>query len=190
MFLYSICLIFITYTTYIKFSVISIKLLLLNMQVKFYSFFVILKNKLDVKFGFEKSINSNDTYDLNENFFNDSIDAFKNLVKKNEFSNSDSFIDRYDYTGLLEFVMEFFFIYKWFMLPFILFIGFIYTCHGLFGLYSAYVDYFQKNPDHINSYRAFIPAFSIFLFFIFIFFSLIFYLFILYLNYILWFLFI
>lgn len=182
--LYLICLIFLTYINYIQLPVIFIKLLLLNMQIIFYSFFNIFMSQINCVFGFEKINNLNSNY-LNENTLNEDI----YFIKKNEASDSNSFFDQYDYTGLMDFFMEFIYIYKWFMLPFILFIGFIYMCHGLFGLYSAYVDYFQKNPDHINSYRAFIPAFSIFLFFVFILFAFFFVSFSLYLKYIIWFLF-
>jgi hypothetical protein len=182
---YLICLIFLTYINYIQLPTIFIKLFLLNMQVFFYYLTDIFMSQINHKFGFEQVNNLNSNY-LNENPLNDDI----YFIKKDENPDSDSILDQYDYTGLMEFFMEFIFVYKWFMLPFVLFIALLHISHGLFGLYSAYVDYFQKNPDHIDSYRAFIPVFSISLFFVFVFFGLFFFTFSLYLKYIIWFLFI
>lgn len=48
------------------------------------------------------------------------------------------------------------------ILPFILVIFFILLIHSLFGIYSVYIDYFQKNINFSNLIQGFIPAFLIF----------------------------
>ena len=112
------------------------------------------------------------------------------LIKKIDEPKSDFIGDQYDIRGLVEQFMEYFYVYKWFLLPICLYLMVIYILHSIFGLYSAYVDYYQKNPDHIESIRALLPALFIFYFIIFIFFALIYFCLLLYLHYILWFLFI
>lgn len=118
-------------------------------------------------------------YDFSEPFF-----------KKVEKPNSDSFFDQYDYSNLLYFYFDFIDIYFWYFFPIILYIFLIYFLHGMLGLYSAYVDYFQKNPDHVESLRGVLPALFIFYFLIFIIVALFFFFLNLYLIYILWFVFI
>ncbi len=163
--------------------VILVKLLLLNMQIFFY--WILNINNFIEYFGIKKSVTLNTSIDID--FQNNSLDMF---MKKIEKPKSNDFLDQYDFSELLEELIEFIYIYKWFLLPIVLYFVFIYTLHGILGLYSAYVDYFQKNPDHFQSIRAIFPAIFIFYFIIFIFFSLIYFFFILYLHYILWFLFI
>lgn len=92
-------------------------------------------------------------------------------------------------SDLLQQFLEFLVIAKWFLLPICLYFLILYIFHALLGLYSAYVDYFQKNPDHLQSFRGILPAIFIFYFLIFIFFALIFTFLILLFHYILWFLF-
>jgi hypothetical protein len=114
-------------------------------------------------------------------------------IESNENINSDEipndWISESDLNFLLEIVIEFFYIGKWILLPICLYFSFIYMLHAILGLYSVYVDYFQKNPDHSSAIRAFLPAMFIFYLILFIFSSLIFFSLSLYLHYILWLLF-
>jgi hypothetical protein len=162
--------------------VIFFKLLLLNMQTFFY--WVLNVSNLIEYFGIKKSVNLNTTIDIN--FENNSIDMF---IKKIEKPKSNDFFEQYDFINLFEQLIEFIYVYKWFLLPIFLYFVLIYILHCVLGLYSAYVDYFQKNPDHFQSIRAVFPAIFIFYFLIFVFFALIYFFIILYLHYILWFLF-
>lgn len=56
----------------------------------------------------------------------------------------NNFISEADLNFLLELVLEFFYIGKWILLPICLYFSFIYILHAILGLYSVYVDYFQK----------------------------------------------
>jgi hypothetical protein len=163
--------------------VILVKLLLLNMQISFY-WVLNLSNFIEY-FGIKKSSDLNTKLDLT--FENTLVDTF---IKKVEKPKSNDFFEQYDFSSLFEYLIEFIYIYKWFLLPICLYFILIYILHGVLGLYSAYVDYFQKNPDHFQSIRAILPAIFIFYFLIFVFFSVIYFFLFLYLHYILWFLFI
>lgn len=166
--------------------VILCELLLLIMQTIFYWFLNILSTiNFFECFGIKKSVNLNTLNDIS--FETNQINTF---MKKVEMPKSDDFFEQYDFSDLFEQLLEFFYIYKWFLLPIVLYFILIYVLHCILGLYSAYVDYFQKNPDHFQSPRAFFPAIFFFYLLIFIFFSLIYFFFLLYLHYILWFLFI
>ena len=158
-------------------------------NLNFIELFELIKNVIDEHFlkyfGIEKSLNLNS---LDIIYFNDQMDT--SLIKKIDEPKSDFIGDQYDIRGLVEQFMEYFYVYKWFLLPICLYLMVIYILHSIFGLYSAYVDYYQKNPDHIESIRALLPALFIFYFIIFIFFALIYFCLLLYLHYILWFLFI
>jgi succinate dehydrogenase hydrophobic anchor subunit len=170
--------------------VILCELLLLTMQTIFYWILTLL-NTIIANFniieflGIKKSVNLNTLNDINFE-----IDQINTFIKKVEKPMSDDFFDRYDFSELFQHFLEFFYIYRWFLLPIVLYFLLIYVLHGILGLYSAYVDYFQKNPDHFESPRAFVPAIFIFYLLIFIFFALIYFFCFLYLHYILWFLFI
>jgi hypothetical protein len=186
-----IILILTFYASSIIGPVIFFKLLLLNMQIFFYwiftNIYMFVKhiNIMDYMwfFGVKKSTNLNtDLYfDLDENPVN-------LWIQKVENPKSDEFFDQYDFSKLIEQFFEFFFIYKWFLLPICLYLFLLYILHAILGLYSAYVDYFQKNPDHFDSMRAILPAIFIFYLIIFIFFALILFFCLLYLHYIIWFL--
>lgn len=148
--------------------------------------FETIKSVLIIDFNF-KGIELKD-YDIILNFLenesnNDTNNIGNTLIKRNSFNE-------YNFNNLIDFFYDFINVYIWFFFPFLIVIILLYSIHGLLGLYSAYIDYFQKNMDHVNSYRAFIPILFIFLLIIFIFFSLIFFFYIFKLIYILWFLFI
>src|SRR3990167_7896619 len=183
MFFFNIMIIFILLLIcFLPYEVLVIlcELLLLTMQTIFYWFFTSFKtiNVTVIEFfGIKRSVNLNTLNDII--FETDQI----NFIKKVEKPKSDDFFEQYDF-------IELFYIYQWFLLPIVLYFILIYVLHGILGLYSAYVDYFQKNPDHFESPRAFVPAIFIFYLLIFIFFSLIYFFCFLYLHYILWFLFI
>ena len=169
--------------------VILVKLLLLNMQICFSSVYYIFHNDnklisyfLEYFCGVKKSTNVNTLIDIN--FESNKINIFVENPK------SSDFVDQFDFSILIERIIEFFLVYNWLFLPIILYFLIIYFLHAFLGLYSAYVDYFQKNPDHLTSMRAFLPAVFIFYFIIFIIFVGIIYFFKLYLFKILWFLFI
>jgi hypothetical protein len=168
--------------------------LLLNMQINFNNIFdfihsLYMINKYVINqyilyncFGNTRSENLN-THLIIEFEYTDESFFYKKKIN----SNSDTIFDQYDFTILFNYFIEFIYIYKWFLLPLILYIIIIYLLHTLLGLYSVYVDYFQKNPSHIDSYRAAIPAVFIFYLLLFIFTSLIFFFFNLYLIYLIWF---
>lgn len=190
MFFFNIMIIFILLLIcFLPYEVLVIlcELLLLIMQTIFYWFFTSFKtiNVTVIEFfGIKRSVNLNTLNDII--FETDQI----NFIKKVEKPKSDDFFEQYDFSELFQHFIEFFYIYQWFLLPIVLYFILIYVLHGILGLYSAYVDYFQKNPDHFESPRAFVPAIFIFYLLIFIFFSLIYFFCFLYLHYILWFLFI
>lgn len=105
--------------------------------------------------------------------------------------NETDNINPEDFNELVEKIFDYFYSYNWWIFfPICLYLFIIYFLHSIFGLYSAYVDYFQKNPDHFESMRGFLPAlfFFLFLFFIVVVINLFFLM--LYLHHILWFLFI
>lgn len=158
-------------------------------NLNFIELFELIKNVIDEHFlkyfGIEKSLNLNS---LDIIYFNDQMDT--SLIKKIDEPKSDFIGDQYDIRGLVEQFMEYFYVYKWFLLPICLYLMVIYILHSIFGLYSAYVDYYQKNPDHFSSARGFIPALFILFLFLFSFFSIFFFVKIQYLKYFLWVLFI
>lgn len=112
------------------------------------------------------------------------------LIKTVEKPKSDDFFEQYEITELLETFVDFIYIYQWFLLPICIYFSLIYILHGILGLYSVYVDYFQKNPDHVESIRAIVIAAFVFYLLLFIFCSIIYFFCFLYLHYIIWFLFI
>lgn len=114
----------------------------------------------------------------------------ESAIKKNYNLDLELFTNQYDLNNLINDYFEFIIVYIWVFFPIILYIGLIYFLHGLLGLYSAYVDYFQKNSDQVKTLRGALPALFIFYFLIFIIFVLLFFFFNLYLIYILWFVYI
>jgi hypothetical protein len=171
-------------------SVILFKLLLLNMQIVLYWFhyFFSKNNRIITSFleyfGVKQSSDVH-TPIIEINFKDEEI----NLIVKN--TNSTDIIDQFNFSFVADKIMELFCSYDyWFFLPICLYLFIIYFLHALLGLYSAYVDYFQKNPDHFQSMRGFLPSVFIFYFLIFICTVIIFYCFTLYLYNIIWFLFI
>src|SRR3990167_5530605 len=183
MFFFNIMIIFILLLIcFLPYEVLVIlcELLLLTMQTIFYWFFTSFKtiNVTVIEFfGIKRSVNLNTLNDII--FETDQI----NFIKKVEKPKSDDFFEQYDFSELFQHFIEFFYIYQWFLLPIVLYFILIYVLHGILGLYSAYVDYFQKNPDHFESPRAFVPAIFIFYLLIFIFFSLIYFMVFIYLIY-------
>ena len=176
---------------------------LLNMQIYFYRFKIFItqddnyptKNFFDfidyfniVKLPYNLFLNVN--YDNFFYFLFSIKETIVNILNDILPSNKIEVDFLKDESDLVEQLIELLAIYKWFLLPICLYFFIIYILHGLLGIYSAYVDYFQKNPEHFQSFRAILPAIFIFYFLIFIFFVLIFYFIILLFHYILWFLFI
>lgn len=180
----SLAIIIIIISTYPLISDI-IHLFQLIMQVKF-----IFNRGIYGLVGAERLSNNN----VKDNGFENINFEKKNIinstfVEKSE-RCSDSFIDQFDFTYLLvDFIPEFYLIYIWIFFFFLFFFALIYMIHAILGLYSVYVDYFQKNPDHVDSFRGFIPMLFIVYFLIFIFFALFYFGCLVYLSYLLWFLF-
>lgn len=175
--------------------VIFYKLLLLIMQIIFYCYYfpylkpflpLFSKDNLSSYFGIKETPGLN----LNEKFYSEIIESSEPFLKEIDNPESDSFFDKYDFSNVFNSYFDYIDFYFWILLPIILYFFLIYFLHGMFGLYSAYVDYFQKNPNHVDSMRGFLPALFIFYFLIFIIFGLIFFFLNLYLIYILWFVFI
>jgi hypothetical protein len=144
------------------FLVIYDKLLLLNMEIIF-NICVVFFNS----FNMNNFINNINIMNINITFIDDkwfSEETDSNNIKEFYELNS-SWFESFNYIDIINnFFCSF---YIWFLIPLFLCIVLIYFLHSIGGLYSAYVDYFQKNPDHFNSYRAFIPAFFFFFFLIF-----------------------
>jgi len=161
------------------FLVIYDKLLLLNMEIIF--------NTFAFSFNINEFINNFNIMSSNISFIDN-----KWFLNENGYNNIEE-LDKvwYESFNFIDIINCFFYsFYTWLFIPLLLCIGLIYFLHSIGGLYSAYVDYFQKNPDHFNSFRAFIPAFFFFFFLVFSVFSLIVFTEIQYLKYFLWFLFI
>lgn len=182
----------ITAVTY--YFVIFYKLLLLIMQIYFYCYFPFLTPFLPLILSLRDNILSLGTEEtpglnLNEEIYSNFIDSSEPFVKEIENPESDSFFDKYDYSNLINFYFDYINIYVWILLPIILYFLLIFFLHGLLGLYSAYVDYFQKNPNHVSTMRGFLPALFIFYFLLFVIISFFLFLYSLYLIYILWFMF-
>ena len=168
------------------FLVIYNKLLLLNMEIIFnigFNYIHDLLINLNFQIKYFNIMNNNIIF-LDEQFFFDS----DNSINNNEFKINENWYESVDWIDLI--INFFYSVYAWVFMPLLLCIILVYILHSIGGLYSAYVDYYQKNPDHFNSSRGFIPAFFIFFLFLFTFFSIIFFILIQYLKYFLWFLFI
>ena len=156
-------------------------LLLLNMQINFNFKCVLNSIKLNSSllgfFGVEHVYNNDlKNHELDticNDYLNDEDE--KIIFIKESDRSSDLFIDQFDFTYLFEMFPDFFSIYIWLFFILVFYCSIIYIFHGILGLYSVYVDYFQKNPSHIDSYRAAIPAVFIFYLLLFIFTSLIFF---------------
>ena len=171
-------------------------LLLLNMQINFNFKCVLNSVKLNSSllgfFGVEHVYNNDlKNHELDticNDYLNDEDE--KIIFIKESDRSSDLFIDQFDFTYLFEMFPDFFSIYIWLFFILIFYCSIIYIFHGILGLYSVYVDYFQKNPDHIESFRGFLPMFFIVYFLIFIFFGFFYFCFLAYSYYLLWLLFI
>ena len=166
-----------------------------ELEVDYINFITEKFSKINV--GFEKiefKDNSNAIFEtlLNDNERKNSvIIEFIEFIKKKDFEGLWNYIiNECDFDKILVFYIEFKYYHFWMILPFMLLLGYIFALHAFFGLYSVYVDYFQKNPDHFYSYRGFIPALCIFVYLCFLILSLIFFFSSTYLLYITWFLFI
>jgi hypothetical protein len=177
-------------------TVILFKLLLLNMQIIiswFHSFFS--KNNEIIVFFLEYCGVKKASFDNTANTTSFIIDS-NLIIKENQIINCENLLsndtfDEFNFIVGYNKIIDLFFSFDyWFFLPICLYLFIIYFLHALLGLYSAYVDYFQKNPDHLDSMRAFLPAVFIFYFIIFIISVIILYFFLLYLSHIIWFLFI
>jgi hypothetical protein len=171
-------------------------LLLLNMQINFSFKSVLNSIKLNSSllgfFGVEHVYNNNLKNEELKAICNDYLNDYdeKIIFIKETDRSSDLFIDQFDFTYLFEIFTEFSSIYIWLFFLLIFYCIIIYILHSILGLYSVYVDYFQKNPDHVESFRGFLPMLFIFYFFIFVFFGFFYFCFLVYFYYLLWLLFI
>ena len=135
-------------------------------------------------FNQRKLNDANKEEEANNLYDDDDLENDDESEKKSLFDDLEALLDSENFDDFIE---TFFNYSTYFFLPIIIYIFGIYILHGLGGFYSVYVDYFQKNPSHIDSYRAAIPAVFIFYLLLFIFTSLIFFFFNLYLIYLIWF---
>lgn len=171
-------------------------LLLLNMQINFSFKYILNSIKLNSSllgfFGVEQVYNNNLKSNELESICNDYLnneDERIIFIKESDRS-SELFIDQFDFTYLFEIFPEFCSIYIWLFFVLVFYCIIVYIFHSILGLYSVYVDYFQKNPDHVESFRGFLPMFFIFYFLIFVFFGFFYFCFLVYSYYLLWLLFI
>lgn len=171
--------------------------ILLNMQTFFYSWFkqttfntVILEN---IDFGNKRS---EDLIDGSENYiayisFNKENDSkiLKNM--SDDIENNDIIFDTF--TDLVngdtsQTIMNF--SSFWVLFPILFILGSIVFLHAIFGLYSVYVDYFQKNDFHIGFMTPFLPIYGFYVIVFFIILSYFLFCTTLYYIYILWFIYI
>lgn len=181
------------------FLVIYNKLLLLNMQINFNLIFdLLLRPFLILKTVFDNIINKTLILEEEEylEYDNDDDNIINNIPVNESSNNSSTDTTIYEFIDdVIEDIPEIiiyclFSSYIWIFMPFLLGSLFAYILHTIAGFYSAYIDYYQKNIDHFNSSRGFIPAFFIFFLFLFSFLSIFFFIITQYLKYLLWILFI
>ena len=109
----------------------------------------------------KKEEEANNLYDDDDD---DDLENDDESEKKSLFDDLEALLDSENFDDFIE---TFFNYSTYFFLPIIIYIFGIYILHGLGGFYSVYVDYFQKNPDHFNSPRGFIPSMCFFFLMIF-----------------------
>jgi hypothetical protein len=175
-----------TTQNFIFVAVVTISILIvlqLNMQIflhwcfEIYTvIYITFTDILDNTIAFLKKFGLTKAPEVNGNII---FDETNNMIKPED----------YIFSFLFETVIEISYIAKWILFPIFLYFSFIYMLHAILGLYSVYVDYFQKNPLHMSTLRALLPGMFIFYLIMFIFSSLFFFALILYLHHILWFLF-